>query len=1281
MNVKMFCVFTVIGSCMAASYSQGSQRNLDRDKTLYVVGYSHLDSQWRWDYPQTIDVYIKNTLDDNFKLLETYPEYVFNFSGAARYAMMKEYYPEKYEQLKKYIAQGRWFVCGSSVDECDVLIPSPESILRQILYGNQYFRSEFHTESTDFLLPDCFGFPSYLPSVWAHAGLIGFSSQKLTWGSAVGIPFNVGVWEGPDGQSVIAALNPGSYTGGVTERLDTSKEWVNRVYENGRASGVFADYHYYGVGDVGGAPREKDVQNAVASLGNEDAQIDVVRCSADQMYKDITPQQKARLPKYIGELMLTEHSSGAMTSQAYMKRWNRKNEQLADAAERAAVMADWLGGMEYPHKQLHQAWWRVLASQMHDILPGTCLPKAYEYAWNDELVAANGFAEVLNGAIGAVSRVLDTRVKGQAIVVYNPLSFAREDIAEATVVFAGGAPEAVRVYNPQNKEVPSQVLSIDGHAVKVAFLASVPAVGAAVFDVRPSSKPCALRSGLAVSKRTLENAYYCVMLNDAGDIAGIYDKQANRELLSRPARLEFHRGTPKAWPAWNMDWRERALPAIGYVDGPADIRIAENGPARVAIEVKRQAANSVFVQRICLSAGDSGRRVEVKNEVEWQSMACVLKASFPLTVSNQTATYTQGLGTIQRSNNNPRQFEMLSHEWFDLTDTSGEYGVSILEDCKFGSDKPSDDVIRLTLLYTPGAMHGSYQDQLSQDWGRHEFTYAVYGHEGNWQKGLSERQGRRLNQPLRTFQVQPHPGDEGKSLSMLQINTSQVDVRAVKKSEDGQMVVIRLQELLGRNADGVELTLGKGIVSGYEIDGQERQIRPADIQNGKLKVSMTKYAIRSFAVTLADSASRIDKPNCASVSLPYNVAAFSSDGTAREGAFGDQKRSMPAEERYPLTVNGIRFELAGGAEKTAVACQGQTLRLPEGDYNRIYLLASADQDTAETITIGDRSCEFKVQAWTGFVGQYDCRVWDRQFGVEDYVGAGRLLEIQKGYIKRDPIAWFSTHRHTAEGKNESYQFSYIFKYSYDLPEGTTTITLPDNPAIKIFAVTAAKDMNIAVNACDLYDNFDRREEIELRWRPGDYTAGKQAVGKVAVERADSYEQLALAKPLADDYADQNSKNNVRFFCTTNGPFASPSRGLAGGILYRVNNGQGGQNNDDTNEATYFDGGEARIVADLQKPVTISKVNTFSWHKSDRAPQMFSLWGCASDAAPEADLYAADGSGWTLIARVETESLGEGGVHVSSISLPSDRQYRYLMWVADREAQGTFFTEMDVLVAE
>ncbi len=54
-----------------------------RPKDLYVVGYAHLDTQWRWTYPQTIREYLANTLHDNFALFEKYPGYVFNFIGLA----------------------------------------------------------------------------------------------------------------------------------------------------------------------------------------------------------------------------------------------------------------------------------------------------------------------------------------------------------------------------------------------------------------------------------------------------------------------------------------------------------------------------------------------------------------------------------------------------------------------------------------------------------------------------------------------------------------------------------------------------------------------------------------------------------------------------------------------------------------------------------------------------------------------------------------------------------------------------------------------------------------------------------------------------------------------------------------------------------------------------------------------------------------------------------------------------------------------------------------------
>ena len=156
---------------------------LDNTKpTLYVVGYSHLDTQWRWAYPQSVREYVPNTLQDNFKLMDKYPDYVFNFSGSRRYEMMREYYPADYEKLKGYIASGQWFPCGSSVDEGDANVPSAEALVRHTLYGNNFFRKEFGIASDEFMLPDCFGFPYALPTILEHGGLKGFFDPEVELG-------------------------------------------------------------------------------------------------------------------------------------------------------------------------------------------------------------------------------------------------------------------------------------------------------------------------------------------------------------------------------------------------------------------------------------------------------------------------------------------------------------------------------------------------------------------------------------------------------------------------------------------------------------------------------------------------------------------------------------------------------------------------------------------------------------------------------------------------------------------------------------------------------------------------------------------------------------------------------------------------------------------------------------------------------------------------------------------------------------------------------------------
>jgi len=1291
--LQIGCMIMPLVTNSAAQAQEAEKKyDLSRDKVLYCVGYAHLDTQWRWDFQTTIDKYIRDTLEHNFERIEKYPGYVFNFTGSVRYEMMREYYPEHYARLKKYISDGRWHVSGSSVDEGDVNVPSAEAVIRQVLYGNQYFRREFGKESIDFMLPDCFGFPASMPSIWAHCGLRGFSTQKLTWGSAVGIPFKIGVWEGLDGRGVIAAFDPGPYVGAIEGRVDTNADWIARVQANGEKFGVWADYHYYGVGDQGGAPHEKDVQNYTECAARTDGPIRVALTSSDQMYRDITDAQMARLPRYKGDLLLTEHSAGTLTSQAYMKRWNRKNELLADAAERAAVAAHGLGGAKYPREKLYRSWVRLLANQMHDILPGTSIPRAYTYSWNDEIVAANGFAAVLTDSVGAIARGLNTQVDGIPLVVYNPLAIAREDLVEAEVAFEREVPPAVRVFDARGEEVPSQVLDRGERTLRVLFLADVESVGWTVFSVQPAREAYAGASGMRVDERSLESEHYRVRLNDAGDVVSIVDKaKGERELLAGPAQLVFTHEKPQHYPAWNMDWADRQKAPLGVVDGPARVTIVERGPLRVALRVERAARNSEIAQEIRLARGESGRRIVFKTKVDWQSTGCALRAAFPLTVKNAKATYNWEIGTIERGNNEPTKYEVPSHQWFDLTDEDGEYGVSMLEDCKYGSDKPDDHTLRLTLLYSPG-VRSDYLDQHSQDWGRHEFVYALYGHEGDWRAGRSDWHGRRLNQPLWAFQVSLHDGDLGKKYSLLKTSTPQVDVRALKLAEEhDERIIIRAQELWGRSAQAVEIAMSAPIAEAVEVDGQERRIGAAEVRDGKLVFDLTAYSPRSFSVRLAPSSNRFKPPTCQAIELEFDTDVATSDSDRGDGAFAADGRSLPAEQlQEEIVSEGIVFRLASAkpGKPNAVACRGQSVELPAGDFNRLYLLAAAAEDTEGKFQIEDQTHPVSVPSWTGFVGQWDDRVWDRTFDEVDFRGEGKVTGIKPGYVKRETIAWFSTHRHHPKLGNEAYQFSYLFKLELPLAPDARALKLPNDPAIRILAATLANNPNAQVRPAQaLYDDFVDREPIQIRHvyppPPQPVFLGLEPLAVIDTERQEGFDALKMGPPTAQDYVDRAAGNTIVFrYFSRDGEFAPHRRaGAVEGTLPRLNDGEAAEHDDDTQRCVWYDC-EGRFHVDLLRNVEIARINTYSWHRADRAPQHFSLWGSSAEEMPAPDFERGGHGAWSLIAVVDTRELGPGGVHGSSIRSAEGSlgPFRYLLWIAEDHGQGTFFTEIDVHAA-
>jgi alpha-mannosidase len=1092
----------VVTGLLVASTAVSTQTQTPAKPVLYVVGTSHLDSQWNWTVQDSIRRFVPATFLENFDRFEQFPDYVFSYEGAIHYMWFKEYHPQEWARLQQYVAKGQWRIAGNWINAVDVNVPSPESLMRHALYAKRFFRSQFNKVGTDVYLPDCFGFGFALPSIARHSGLNAFTTQKLTWGSSYGIPFPVGRWKGVDGSEVIAALNPGAYVTRIESDISVDPAWSNDPTPIGNGRSVI--YRLFGVGDVGGAPQAASVEWLAKSLANKNGVVEVRSTSVDQLANDLTPEEKAALPVYEGELTMKTHGVGTHSSQAAMKMLNRANELLADAAERASVAAEWLSGLAYPGDRLREAWTRVLWHHFHDDLTGTSIPQAYQFSWNDEFVSLNQFAGVLTSATTSVASLLDTQAEGIPVIVYNPIAMVRRDPVEADVEFSGPAPEMIRVTDRETgRDVPAQILDRQGRRLTLIFHGDVPSVGFKVFDVRPAATAAAPQGALRVTPTSLENARYRVQIDANGDIASVLDREAGRELLRAPVRLEMRDNPSPDKPAWRILYETVSAPVREYVSGPT-VRIVENGPVRVALEITRRAAGSTIVQKVMLTVG--GDRVDVLNLIDWKSPNTLLKAAFPFAASNPRATYDLGLGTIQRGNNHPDAYEVPAQWWADVTDTTGAFGAAVLNDAKYGWDKPADNVLRLTLLHTPkaGAWPRPFY-QASQDLGRHRFVYALAGHQGDWRAGGVPMRAARLNQPLVAFQSAAHPGALGRSFSLasLSATSGQVAVRALKKAEDSDEVVIRIQELYGR-AGRTQIRLSGPITAAREINAAEEAVGPFAPTGGALDVALAPYQPRTFAVRLGAAPARRLERTVTPMAIAFNLDGISLDGDRADGNFDGTGLTM-AGELWPgeLALNGITFKLGSsqrGASNMLVPT-GQTLRLPAGSHNRVYLLAAAvGGDVQAVFRFGsaagsDRVPErsITIREWQAPIGQWHSTIktermlrevivpdmlrqtWTERAIADDMVttfnpatgAVNGIDQIRPAYVKTDEIAWVGTHRHDPGG-NQIYIPSYVFLYGFDLPAGTSEVRLPANTQIRILAMTAVREPRPVVPAGALY---------------------------------------------------------------------------------------------------------------------------------------------------------------------------------------------------------------------
>ena len=1022
---------------MAAALALSACAQTTSKKTMkaYLVADAHLDTQWNWDVQTTIRDYVWKTMTQNLYLLKTYPDYIFNFEGGIKYWWMKEYYPREYEEVKKYVLNGRWHLAGSSWDANETVICSPESWLRNVLLGQTYYRQEFGKEGTDIFLPDCFGFGYDLPTLAAHCGLIGFSTQKLGWRTnpfyedGRKYPFTIGLWQGIDGSRIMMTHGFDYGRRFNDEDLSNSDLLKKEIAE----SPLNMVYRYYGTGDTGGSPTIASVRSVEKGIRGK-GPIQIVSATSDQLYKDFLPFDKhPELPVADGEMTMDVHGTGCYTSQAAMKLYNRENEHLGDAAERASVVAEYLGTTAYPLSDLTDSWRRMIWNQFHDDLPGTCIPKAYEFAWNDELLSLNRFSHVLTSAVRGVASMMNTSGDGQPIVIYNNECFPAIALADITLPQMAAA---YTVTGPDGRKTASQVVEGADGEKHLLVEANLPATGFAIYHIKAAKRQV---STTPTAAKTIENSIYKLTLDNDGNICSLIDKRCSQQLVA-PGKtmglVVFNDCKSYEWPAWEVLKATLDKEPLNVKDN-VKIELVDNGTLRKTLKVSKTYGKSVFTQYISLYEGAQAERIDITNDVEWQEKNALLKASFPLNVSNPKATYDLGLGSIERGNNRPQAYEVYSHEWTDLTDASGNYGVTVLNDSKYGWDKPNDNTLRLSLLFSPKA-NKSYTYQETQDLGHHTFTYSIIGHQGKLDKAEAVKQSTLLNSPLRVFATGKHNGKLGRSYSFLSSDNPNVTVRALKKAEVSNEYVVRVYENSGKESQTAHLTFGGHIAKAVEADGTEKTIGEASFAGNQLNVNIKPFSVKTFKVVLDNKT--ITAARGESLQLPFNMRCFTPDGFRNSANFaGGYSYAAELLPEKGLDVDGIHFNFADKDAMNGVSCKGQVITLPTGNYNRLYVLAASKEgDCPATFLVGNTHQTINVGDYNQFVGQ-----WGHD---------GQTT----GFYKDMEVAYVGTHRHSGKG-NCPYEFTYMFKYAVNIPKGAKTVTLPDNDKVVVFAATLANE--------------------------------------------------------------------------------------------------------------------------------------------------------------------------------------------------------------------------------
>lgn len=704
-----------------------------------LVGHSHLDLAYYWRIIHTVHKNARTILIQ-LRLMDRYPDFKYTHTQAYTYELLEKYYPDLFAELQQKVASGNFEPVGAMYVEPDCNVPNAESLIRQLLYGQHYFRKKFGRTIRNVWLPDVFGNSWNMPQIMRKSGVEYFVSNKMsTWNDTNRFPHNNFIWKGIDGTCIYACVPPTHF---ITWNMPSQIQENWESYQDKETGGQTLSMFGYGDGGSGATEEMIELMHRFDKLSVMPKTVH----TGGQEFLEKNFKGNAKLEVWDGELYLEMHR-GTFTTKTDLKRANRTLEFALRDGELFNVLRG-AAGQPVDDDGWREIYKKFLVNQFHDILPGSHIHPVFEDAME-------AYAQVRAALQGW---------QGEGPRWFNTLNFARR----AIVFLSDGAGPITRCGQKGRFVRPA----LDAFAL-AETLPAAPAV------------PGWLQAG---ADGTVTTPFYTLHFAPDGSMTSVYDRELDREWVDGSWNaLHIYQDMPGTYDAWDIlpNYKDKELALC--TEQALCLRYADDTMAEFTATVAT--AHSRWQRVIRLFAAD--RMIEVENLVDWHEDHKLAKAEFGINVLTRELLCDTSAGFIRRETHRnttwqKARFEVCSHKWCDLSETGA--GVALVNEGQYGVGINGNN-ISLSLL------RATIRPDIVSDRGHHEFCYQILPHAGGAVEAGVNRFALEQNLPLcRPALPETLPEALLPWLEDLAAAGDRLYLQAFKRSEDGKRLIVRLSE-------------------------------------------------------------------------------------------------------------------------------------------------------------------------------------------------------------------------------------------------------------------------------------------------------------------------------------------------------------------------------------------------------------------------------------------------------------------------------------------------------